>query len=311
MQSLKNIYRSSPSELVALIVILSTLSLSGCAKSFTRPDGLSIARTGEGNPTEWQLGGQAIFDATMKVHTNGNPPENLKDLNVALSGNWRRMITRIQPLVTDYRYRVASEERLIVNEKIYSAYYTGPDGNKMVIRTPDSVRVFYNDEESFEQDVLDSTAMTADAFFFFLLGPIALKDNQNPYIRLDDIEENGKEYYRLYTELTPGFGLSERDEMIIWIDKETDRTFRVNFTLEGYPSTKGAHADVTFLEFADIDGYLLPTNYHERVLGPINIHAHSWTLSGIDANRGISLGELNGAQWSGAAAEPAKILAQE
>lgn len=291
-----------------LLSMVLCVALGGCAQPFNRPDGLSMARTGDGSPNEWQLGGQAIFDATLSAHTGDNSVSDLTDLSVSLSGEWRRMITRIQPLVTDYTYRVASEERLIVDKKIYSAFYTGPDGNKMVIRSPTSIRVFYNDEESFDQDVLDSSAMTADAFLYFLLGAIALHDNQNPYIRLDDKDENGKQYYRLYTELTPGFGLSERDEMIIWIDKETNLTFRVLFTLEGYPSTKGAHADVTFLEYKDVDGFLLPTRYHERVLAPINIHAHSWALSGLEINRGFNFEQLNHARWKSPADTPAMLI---
>lgn len=273
-------------------VLIATLCLTACAHKFDRP-------SGDANPTFERSAGE-IFSQVLKNH-GGDEIERLKDVNVSLSGQWRSLIKRIQPLVTDFEYRIDSEERLLLKDGVYSALFTGPGGSKKVVRTRESIRVFYNDDESFDDDVLQSSALTADAFYYFLLGPLALVKNSDDFVRLADSRENGRDYHRLYTVLEPGFGFSPKDELILWIDAQTNTAHRMAITLEGYKSTKGAHVDVTFLEFENVNGFLLPVSFHERVRAPIAIHAHSWKLTGLDINRGIALDDVDGSDWQRAA----------
>jgi len=236
----------------------------------------------------------------LQAH-GGDTRGRLNDLSVGLNGEWPFLITRIQPLVTDFKFRVSSQERLLVNDGVYTAFYTGPGGTKKVVRTPDDIRVFYNGEESFDSKVLQSSAMTADAFFLFLLGPLALQDHAGKFVRLSDIREHNSDYYRIYAMLEPGYGQSERDEIIVWIDQKTNLTYRVDITLQGYESTKGAHVDVSFLAFDDFNGFKLPVKFLERVLGPIRIKAHEWYLTGLETNRGFTINDISGKNWSGSA----------
>lgn len=282
-----------------LTFIVSLLALAACAQNFPRPE--ELPHDGSA-PTAGD-----IFLHTFVAH-GGEKLDEFHDLNVALDGDWEFLITRIQPLVTDHKYRVVSEERLLPSRGVYTAAYTGPAGSKRVVRTADSVRVFYNGEETFDEDVLQSTALTADAFFLFTLGPMALDESRDQFERLEDGFDNGKRYYRIHTVAEPGLGFSTRDEIVLWVDPETYLTYRIHITLEGFESTKGAHVDVTFLDYERRGAYVLPSKYLERVLGPIRIKAHSWHLTGLDINRGLSLPDIAGPKFVGLAAEPAMPL---
>lgn len=280
-----------------LLVGLAGITLaSGCARPFERPDQATAAL----NPD-----GDAVLALALTAH-GGDSPNRLKDISVGLSGDWKWLIKRIQPLVTDFSYRVDSEERLIVDQGIYAASYRGPNGTKKVVRTPTSIRVFYNGKETFDPDVLQSSAMTADGFFHFLLGPFAFMQPGNQFTRLADERERGRNYFRIHAQRQPGFGTAASDEVILWVDANSHLLYRMEITLEGYRTTQGAHVDVTFLEYDDTTGYLLPVEFHERVRAPIAIDAHSWRLTGLDVNRGLSLESVDGPAWQGVAVKAAK-----
>ncbi|WP_086929899.1 hypothetical protein [Agarilytica rhodophyticola] len=281
--------------LCVLIVIFN----SGCAQNFPRPLSLSTPCCSDG------LTGPEIFNNTFIKH-GGNKLKQLNDLNVSIDGDWKFLITRIQPLVTDHRYRVSSEERILPNAGVYSAYYQGPAGTKKVIRSSNQTRVFYNNEENVDDDVLQSTALTADSFFIFLLGPLSLESFKDNFVRLEDKQENGKRYHRIYTSMKPGIGNSAGDELVLWVDSETHLTYRVHITLEGYRTTLGAHVDVSYDAYEQVGDYIFASVFHERVLGPISIDAHAWRLTGIDINRGLNYQHLNQHPWSSKASAPAK-----
>lgn len=280
-------------------IAVSLLVLGGCAQNFPRPADLPH----DGSAPS----GNEIFKQTFLVH-GGQSLDDFNDLSVSLDGDWKFLITRIQPLVTDHRYRVVSEERLLPASGVYSADYRGPAGAKKVVRTEDGVSVFYQGVETFDEDVLQSTALTADSFFLFFLGPMALRESSGKFERLEDGLDRGKRFYRIYTVVEPGLGYSPRDEVVLWVDPETYLTYRIHITLEGYKTTQGAHVDVTFLDYEKRGAYTLPSKFVERVLGPIRIKAHSWYLTGIDINRGLTLADIEGSQYSGVAAAPAAPL---
>lgn len=284
---------------LGLYTLLSlSILLGGCASPFPSPENMPFA---EDNSA---LDGKQLFSKTFDTH-GGQYLDELNDLNVALTGEWKTLIRRIQPLVTDYTYRIDSEERLLPNENVYASLYTGPAGNKKVVRTPDSIDVFYNGEQSTDAEVISSTALTADSFLLFLLGPLAASQWADQFVRLADVKDDGKTYHRIYVKRQPGFGLSNEDELALWIDPVTFRTKRVQITLEGHSTTQGAHVEVEFLDYKKVDKFLFPVDFFEVVNAPIAIDAHAWQTIGLDINRGLSLEDLEGADYSEAAKKPA------
>jgi len=261
--------------------------LSACATKFSNPSNAAYhAKAGS-------LSASEIFAQSFIAHGGDKLPE-LKNLNVGLTGKWKHLIRRIQPLVTDYKYRVDSQERLLPQAGIYAANYVGPAGQKWVFRTPDDIEVVYNKNDSFDKEVLSSTALTADSFYLFLLGPLALEKWRSQFARLSDIKFKGKTYSRLYLKRQPGFGKSVRDEVVLWIDPQSKLTKMVQITLEGHSTTKGAYVEVEYLDYVRVDNYTFPSKYFERVKAPIAIDAHAWELSGIDINRDYDIEALRG-----------------
>ena len=259
--------------------------ISACASRFPSPELDSSPNS--------DLSAEQIFSKTFLQH-GGHALDKLNDVNVSLTGKWKPLIKRIQPLVTDFNYRVDSQERLFPHSGGYVAIYSGPSGSKKVIRSPNSLEVYYNGVESTDQEVLSSTALTADAFHMFLLGPLSFKKWQNDFIRLTDALDKGNSYYRLYLNKQPGFGYSSADEIILWIDKQSLRTFRIQITLQGHSTTQNAHVEVDYLEFIQSGDYLFPSVFFERVKAPIAIDAHAWHLTGLDINRGSSVTDYLG-----------------
>lgn len=282
-----------------LLLILSYLALSACASKFPNPEWTAHS---ENSPN-----GVEIFTKTFNTH-GGESLDQLNDVNVSITGKWKKLIRKIQPLVTDFNYRVDSQERVLPQARIYSALYRGPSGTKKVVRTPDSIDVYYNDQQSTRSEVLSSTALTADSFHLFLLGPLALEPWRDQFTRLTDKTENGTRYYRIHVYRTPGLGFSTRDEVVLWINPQTNRTYKVQITLEGHSTTEGAHVETTFLDYQQRGPYLFPSKFFEKVNAPIAIDAHAWKLTGLDINRDLRLSDLTGKDFSKHAAVPAKAL---
>ena len=188
------------------------------------------------------------------------------------------------------------------NKGLYSALYNGPAGTKKVVRTPDSVEVFYNNEVSKESETLQATAMTSDAFVLFSLDPLALNRYQTDFTQIADSNFKGKKYHRIYSRIKPGLGFAKEDE----VDPDTYLTYILEVTLKGYPKTQKAHVNVRYLDYQQFGKnnqyrFTIPTHIIERVLAPINVHAHTWRVTGLDLNRGITLNDISGKKWKGLA----------
>lgn len=272
---------------------------AGCSTRFPRPAADASA------PRETEA--RAIFERCLAAH-GGDVREHTKDLNLSMDGKWGFLVQRIQPVVTDSAYRIRAEERYLPGDQLYTVRWEGPSGTKTVVRTPESVEVYYNGTRDSDEQIRQAAAMTSDAFQLFHLGPSFLKMRDATFTRLDDVKEKGATYQRLHTTLRPGLGFSESDEVVLWIHPETHRLFRVHLTLEGFETTRGAHVDTTFLEYRQVGPLLIPTELNERVRGPLRIQAHRWRLTGADMNRGSSADEVRGADYTGTAAAPARAL---
>jgi hypothetical protein len=275
------------------------LLLGGCATpfpvapmEFRHPDGRD---------------GAAVLAATLVAH-GGDLRERGGDIAAGLTGEWSALITRIQPLVTDHRWRIAAQERMLPAQGLHAIRWSGPAGEKVVVRTPSAIRVFYDGVESLDEDVLASSAMTSDAFQLFLCGPSFISWRASRLTRLADVQEDGRTQHRVLAVIEPGFGRSPRDEVVLFIDARDHRLWRVWFTLEGFRTTRGATADVTFPRYRRVGGMLLPVEFDERVRAPISLHAHAWRTIGLDLDRGLTAADVDGVLWSARAAQPAAAL---
>ena len=279
------------------VFVCSILLLVGCAQTSPQFE----ARI---NDVSDGVSAQQIFENTFQRH-GGEHLAELTDVNVAVDGEWYYLITKIQPDVTDEDYRQQSEERILLAPKFYAALYNGEAGSKQVLRSDQSTAVAYNGRQTTAPLKEGAAALTADAFYMFVLGPLALSEQVSNWKRLADGDWKGKSYYRINGELKPGIGQSDSDFITLWVDKQTDLTFRLHITLEGFDSTRGAHVDTSFLNYSKIGHFTLPTHFFERVLGPIKLNAHEWWYTGLDINRGLDGNDVSINGWSEKAALPA------
>lgn len=281
----------------ARIIVLALLAtLAGCS-SFPQ------ARPGTGFAD--QLSAAEVFDRSLAAH-GGDIREYPGDINIATDGRWYSLIQRIQPVVSDADYRVTSEERFRPSDGIYAIRHRGPAGSKYVLRTPSGIKVHYNGVAVDAGDErARATAMTNDAFQLFHFGPSFVKHRATAMIRLPDTREDGRGYRRILATLSPGFGNADVDQVVLWIDSETSRLYRVHLTLEGFETTRGAHVDTTFLAYRQVGPFLLPSRFSERVRGPLQIMAHEWNVTGVDLDRGWTDADVSGPDFSGRAAAAA------
>lgn len=281
-----------------IVALFTGLLLASCA---TFPSGGSA-------PAADGLTAQAIFDRSLAAH-GGDLRRHAGDINLSTDGRWYRLIQRIQPLVTDARFRVGSQERYRPADGLYAVRHTGPGGSKHVVRTPDRLHVAYNGVPATDDATLAATAMTNDAFRMFHFGPSYFLDRTTRLERLPDARERGRRYHRLLATLEPGFGRSPRDRAVLWIDAGTAWLYRIHQTLNGFPATVGAHVDTTFLAYTRAGPYLFPIRFSERVRGPLRIRAHDWRVTGLDLDRGWSLDDVSTPEgFAGVAERPAEPL---
>ncbi len=276
------------------------LATTGCASVRFPPDPPAAAFA-DG------LSGDAIFARTLAAH-GGDLRRYPGDINLSTDGRWYALIQKIQPVVSDSGFRIRSQERYRPSDGLYAVEHTGPDGSKHVVRSRDGLAVSYNGVRETDPAKLRATAMTNDAFRMFHFGPSFFLDRATTWARLADIDEQGRAYHRLRATVRPGFGEAAEDEVVLWIDRQTARLFRIHMSLNGFETTLGAHVDTTFLEYRDVAGYLLPVRFHERVRGPLRIDAHTWWTTGMDTGRGWRDEEVSGAAFSGSAAANAAAL---
>ncbi|MEM8962856.1 MAG: hypothetical protein AAGD38_15330 [Acidobacteriota bacterium] len=263
--------------LTALLLPL-TLLLTGCSTTL---------------PT-WQAAPAAPDQAAELLATavaahGGDAYGELSNVAVSYDGFWGRLVPRLQPILSDTKFRRASEERYWPREQRVWQRHEGPDGIKTVIRGPNdevAVRYFTSDEErEGSTDEHAASALVADAYTLFLFGPSYIEHHAQALSLLEPGIEDGKSYPRILARLSPGFGLSEEDRVALWFDPDTDRLFRVHFSIDGFESTQGATVDVTFSDYREIGGYYWPTHFRERVRAPVRAFAHEWRTVGLDVER--------------------------
>ena len=232
----------------------------------------------------------------------------LHDISVSYDGQWRPLVNRIQPALVDAGYRGGSQERLLPSLGLVGQRHTGPAGDKQVAWRRGRVEVWRNGKPGLDEDTLDAASLVADAYGLFLLGPLWLADRAAAVRSGERDRVDGRECDAVDVWLKPGLGRSTMDRVVLWIDRDDDLVRRARFTLEGTVATRGAVAEVETFEHVRRHGVVWPTRFYERVVHPIRIPAHDWRLTGLDVNRGFRAEDIDGPQFTGAAAAPATRL---
>jgi len=246
----------------------------------------------------------------------------ISDLSVSYAGRWRSLVARLQPELVDAGFRGTSEERYLLREGVTGQTHLGASGAKHVVRreaphAPGDVQVWFNGKEADDTPRRAAAALVVDGYTLFLLGPTALQTlwakKRTMAMAMGGVErvEVGG---RLHTcdvvgvDLAPGLGLSGRDRLALFIDREQRLMRKVRFTLNGLESTRGAVAEVDAFDHVTIGGVQWPTGFHEQLLRPLPLPVHDWRLTGLDIDRGLQLSEVNGTMFSGRALSPAAVL---
>ncbi|WP_425257910.1 hypothetical protein ACPOLB_20615 [Rubrivivax sp. RP6-9] len=241
----------------------------------------------------------------------------LRDINVRYDGAWRPIIDRIQPVVVDKGYRGWSEERLLPQAGVVAQAYTGPAGRKHVwwqrgdgsAARPGEVGVWFNGQASTDAGVLAASALVAEGYGLFLLGPLWLAGRGLVAQRGGTERVDGRLCDVVQVWKRPGLGRVALDRVAVCIDQGSGITRRVRFTLEGYSGTQGAVAEVDTFDHARRFGVLWPMRSYEEVVHPLRLPAHDWHIAGLDVDRGYDAAALRGPEFSGAAAAPARTVA--
>ena len=124
-----------------LFIVFVLLFMNACATPLPRPVSNTDVTSTFGSDS-----GNALFKRTLAAH-GGEFLSSLNDVNLSVTGKWGLIPAKVMPKVADQFYRISSQEHYLPNKGIYSAFYNGPAGTKKVLRTPQSISVFYNGEK--------------------------------------------------------------------------------------------------------------------------------------------------------------------
>ena len=246
----------------------------------------------------------------------------VSDISVSYAGQWRALVGRLQPALVDEGHRGRSEERLLLADRIIAQTHVGNEGTKQVLRqgghgTKGTVRVWFDGSgrEAGDADQRAAAALVADGYALFLLGPLLLAGtwttDRAPTMEIlpaETVEHDGRTHAcdRLLVSLTPGIGLSDADQVMLYLDTTTRLMRRVRFTLNGLDGTRGAVAEVDTMDHVPYQGVQWPTRFHEHLLRPVPLPVHDWRLTGLDLNRGLTP-EMVGLAFKDRAVAPATV----
>jgi hypothetical protein len=217
------------------------------------------------------------------AHLTGNAWDRYRIVEVSYEGEWTAIVKRLQPDLVDGEFRKSSVETYLTRSGEVRQNHRGPGGNKRVVRRLGGVEVVYNDElKEMSRSVRDAAALVADAYTAFLFGTSWLNEKGEDMVLLKAEEFDGEMCELVQGRLTPGFGFSEEDRFIAWVGRESGLLRRLQFTIDGLESTRGADVEVSFFDHWQAeDGSFWPGRFVERVERPIHVKAHEWWMTGL------------------------------
>ncbi len=233
-----------------------------------------------------EAGALALVASSQEAHGK-KAFAKLRDVTVRYEGRWSAVAPRVQPILSDAKFRGSSRESLHVESRTLVQEHRGPMGRKHVVRRPGEVTVAYNEILTTDPETLRAATLVADAYTLFLLGPFYFDRPGVVLASVGESEVDGAVCDKVLAVLRPGFGEAEEDRVILFIDRASKRLLRVRMTLNGLESTRGAEVDVTFRDFRAMGGIVWPTDFDERIRRPFDLPAHHWRLIGLEMNRGF------------------------
>lgn len=235
-----------------------------------------------GAATEIAPSQEARLIMKRSAASTGDAWKRFREVQVGYDGEWAPLAVRLQPALTDSGFRKSSLETYKPATGSVRQIHTGPKGKKTVARSGSEIRVSFNGTASAEREVLDAAALVADAYTAFLFGPSWLSRKGADFRLLGERELGGETCHLIAGRLSPGFGASGEDHFIVWIGRDSSLMRRIQFTLNGLDTTRGADVDVTFSDFHKApDGSLWPGHFLEQVQRPVPIKAHEWRMTSL------------------------------
>ena len=282
----------------SLPLILAVLLTAGCGTGSIPWHGMEATADGAtvsgAEPAAESASG--LLDRAIRAH-GGDAWAEIDDVSVAYEGYWGSVVPKMQPILSDVAFRSASQETYWPSKGLVLQEHEGDAGEKRVLRTGDGVEVTYrplaSEVRPADASELSASALVADAYSLFLFGPSFIRHRADSLELLPSERVDGRLYDRLVARVRPGFGFSEEDRVVLWIDPGNDRLFRVLFSLEGFETTRGAEVDVTFSEYQEVGGYWWPQRFRERVRAPVRAFAHAWETVDLKVNSGIAPATIN------------------
>ena len=230
-----------------------------------------------------QADAAAILSSSAKVA--GDPWKRYTKVKVEYAGEWTTAAAKVQPLIVDRDFRKASVETFHTGIDLVEQTHTGPGGTKKVRSSDARTEVSYNGKVDDDPAKVEAAAMVADAYVMFTFGSSWLDAKGKNLEIVDRRELAGEECWLIQGKVSPGYGMSESDGFIAWIGSESKLLRRIQFTIEGVETTKGADVSVDFSDFKKgADGSIWPTHFIENVERPIRIKAHEWDMLSLSAD---------------------------
>jgi len=260
------------------------LLLSGLAAIFLCASCSTLPRPGaEAGPSS---PGDAVSVLRQSVRAQGDAWKKYRRVDTAYSGEWSAIATRLQPVLTDPGFRKDSVETYFPRRSSVRQLHTGPEGTKEVLREGREVEVRYHGTgTSGDEEVRAAAALVADAYTAFLFGSSWLAEKGRGLRMLPPRELDGETCQLVAGSLAPGFGVSAGDDFIAWIGTESRLLKRLQFSLNGLDSTRGADVDVVFSEhWKAADGSVWPGRFIEHIQRPVKAKAHEWRMTALAAD---------------------------
>ncbi|MDP4625586.1 MAG: hypothetical protein NWT08_10675 [Akkermansiaceae bacterium] len=229
--------------------------------------------------------GDAAAILASSARASGDPWKRYKTVKVEYAGEWTNAAAKIQPVIVDRDFRKESIETYFTRRGLVEQIHSGPGGTKLVRSSDSQTEVSYNGKVDGDSDKEEAAAMVADAYTLFTFGSSWLNAKARDLEIVGKKELAGEECLLIQGKVSPGFGMSESDSFIAWIGSESKLLRRVQFTIDGVETTKGADVSVDFSDFKTAsDGSIWPTHFLENVERPIHIKAHEWDTRSLSAD---------------------------
>jgi len=216
---------------------------------------------------------------------HGDPWKKYRVVEVEYNGEWSAIATRLQPVLTDPKFRKSSVETYQPATGKVRQVHTGPGGTKIVVRQRPEIRVSFNGSAASDQEVLDSAELVVDAYTAFLFGPSWLSQKGTDFKLIGERTLDGDRCQLIEGRLSPGFGNSREDHFIAWISRDSSLMRRFQLSLNGLDSTRGADVDVIFSDYQKAaDGSVWPRHFLEFIQRPLLVKAHEWRMESLKIN---------------------------